>query len=111
MRSDTISREDLMGKRTKKYSPQFKFKVVLETFQRDSVAEVARQYDVHPNQVTMWRREFQTNGAKVFDTGTSKREEQYRKRITQLENLMGKKELEISLLKEFLDFYSPPDGS
>jgi transposase-like protein len=86
-----------MGKRRKKYSPQFKFMVVMETFQRDSVAQVARQYDVHPNQVTMWRREFQTNGATVFDSGTSKREEQYRKRITQLENLMGKKELLLQL--------------
>ena len=84
---------DLMGKRSKKYSPQFKFKVVMETFQKDSVAEVARQYDIHPNQVTMWRKEFQENGPKIFDSSQSKREEEYRKRINQLENLMGKKSM------------------
>jgi transposase-like protein len=100
-----------MGKRSKKYSPQFKFKVVIETFQKDSVAEVARRYDIHPNQVTMWRKEFQEKGPAIFENGQNKREEEYRKRISQLENLMGKKELEINLLKEFVDFYSPPDGS
>ena len=99
-----------MGRQAKKYSAQFKFKVVLESFQAESVAEVARRYGVHPNQLSMWRKQFQESGPKLFEVGKDGEAVAQKKRIAQLENLIGKKELEISLLKNFVDFYVPLDG-
>jgi transposase-like protein len=99
-----------MATKTKRYSSEFKFRVVLESYRENSVAEVARRYDVHANQVTMWRKQFQEQGPKIFESGRDKEAGKYRRQIEKLQSLVGKKEAEIDLLKGFVDFYSPPDG-
>jgi len=38
-----------MGKKPKKRSAEFKFRIVLESMQKGNVAEVARHYGVNPN--------------------------------------------------------------
>jgi len=72
--------------------------------------KVARRYNVHPNRLTKWRQEFQQRGASIFELRAGKEAEQFRKRIAQLEDLIGKKEIELSVLKDYLDLYAPPDG-
>ncbi len=100
-----------MTKRAKRRTSEFKFKVVLESFIKGNVSEVARQYGVHPNQLTLWRKEFMSNGQMAFEKDPSKVEKACRKKVEKLENLVGKKEFEISLLKNYLDFYAPLDGN
>jgi transposase len=100
-----------MSKKSKHYTPEFKFKVVLESYLKGNVVEVARQYHVHPNQLSLWRSVFQENGYLVFGKGENEKEDKLKKKIETLENLIGKKEIEISLLKKYLDFYTPNDGS
>jgi hypothetical protein len=41
-----------MGKKVKKHSSEFKFKVVLESYLKDNVAEVSRQYGINANQLS-----------------------------------------------------------
>lgn len=85
----------------KKYQPKVKFKVVLEALESDkSVAQVAREYDIHPNTVHKWIDAFKENGQEVFSKdGEIKELEQ---KISELEQLVGQKEREIALLKNFL---------
>lgn len=97
-------------KKIKNYSAELKFKVVFESFIKGNVAEVARQYGVHPNQLSLWRKEFTSNGHLAFEKDPSKVEKSYKNKIEKLENLIGKKEVEINLLKNYLDFYAPLDG-
>lgn len=86
----------------KSYSPSFKMQVVLEALKDDRTdAEVARAFDVHPVTVGNWRRKLIDNGAKVF--GGDNALKQCRKKVADLERLLGKKEVEIALLKNFLD--------
>jgi len=99
-----------MGKKVKKHSSEFKFKVVLESFVKGNVVEVSRQYGINPNQLSLWRKEFITQGHQAFEGKSSKEDVKSRKKIEQLENLIGKKEVEISILKNYLDFYVPLDG-
>jgi transposase-like protein len=99
-----------MGKRAKRHSAEFKFKVVLESFIKGNVSEVARQYGVNANQLSLWRKEFAVNGHLAFEKEPSKVEKALKSKIEKLENLIGKKEVEISLLKNYLDFYAPLDG-
>jgi len=85
----------------KTYSPQFKFQVVLESLTSDRTdTEIARAYDIHPVTLGKWRSIFKDNGAKVF--GGDDVIQDYEKRIAELERLLGKKEVEIALLKNFL---------
>lgn len=87
-------------KKGKRYSPKFKFNVVLEVLKTDkSDAEVARAYEVHPVTVSRWKREFLERGAEVF--GGSEEVKEYEDRIGQLERMLGQKEVEIALLKNF----------
>jgi len=42
-----------MGKKVKKHSLEFKFKVVLESYLKDNVAEVSRQYGINAHQLSL----------------------------------------------------------
>jgi transposase-like protein len=64
-----------------------------------SDAEVARAYDVHPVTVSKWKRDFLERGPDVF--GGSGEVKEYEERIGQLERMVGKKEVEIALLRNF----------
>jgi hypothetical protein len=50
-------------------------------------------------------------GPSLFQTDVTKHEQELEKQITTLEQLLGKKELEIQLLKKYLDFYAPRVGN
>ena len=55
----------MAGKR-KQYTPEFKFKVVLESLQRDTtLEEVCRKYTVSSSMVSRWRQEFQHKGPEI----------------------------------------------
>ena len=85
----------------KRYSAKFKFQVVMDVLTGDkSQAQVARAYEVHPNTVGTWKETFLEKGPEVFAKDSVVAE--YERRIGDLEQLIGKKEVEIALLKNFL---------
>ncbi|MBS3792726.1 transposase [Candidatus Bipolaricaulota bacterium] len=85
----------------KKYSPSLKFQVVWEIVSEDkTAAQVARAYDVHPNTVRNWVNKFKENGSEVFAKNGEVK--QLEERIRELERLVGQKEREIAVLKNFI---------
>lgn len=83
-----------------RYSAKFKFNVVLEALKSEkSDAEVARAFEVHPATVSRWKKMFKEKGPEVF--GGSDQVKEYEERIGQLERMLGQKEVEIALLKNF----------
>jgi len=85
----------------KKYSPKFKFQIVLEALSGEkSPGQIAKQYGVHPNSVVLWKKNFLERGPELFAEDNTVQE--YERRIAGLEQLLGKKEVEIALLKNFL---------
>ncbi len=49
------------------HSPVFKAKVAIEALaEGKTIAEIAQKHDVHPNQVTEWRRQLMERAAGVF---------------------------------------------
>ena len=57
-----------MTKRARRpHSPAFKAKVALAALKGDKTrAELAQQYDVHPNQITTWRGQLLEGAVGVF---------------------------------------------
>ena len=62
-----------MSKRPRRnHSATFKAKVALAAVKGDkTVAEIAQQYEVHPTQVTDWRRQLMERAADVFAGATA----------------------------------------
>lgn len=85
----------------KQYSPRLKFQIAMEVL-RDSKkpSQVAKAYGVHPNSVSKWTQMVLEEGAELFAKDGSVAE--YERRIAELERLLGQKEVEIALLKNFL---------
>jgi len=56
-----------MKKTRRKFSTAFKTKVVLEVLkERKTVSELAQQFELHPNQISAWKREFVENAQRAF---------------------------------------------
>jgi transposase len=91
-----------MGKATgRQYSAKLKFQVVLEALGGTKTpAQIAKAYGVHPNSVGIWKKIFLERGPDLFARESGAQE--YEKRIAELERLLGQKEVEIALLKNFL---------
>jgi transposase len=54
------------------HTPAFKAKVALAAIKGDrTVAQLAEQFDVHPNQVTSWKAQLEGSAAGVFGPGGS----------------------------------------
>jgi len=100
-----------MSKQRKQHTAQFKVKAVNESLIKGNVTEVARYFSINPNQLSMWRKTFMDNAYLAFESNSETIEKKYSKKVQDLENLIGKKEVEISLLKKYLDFYVPVDGN
>ncbi|MGF6605067.1 transposase [Paraburkholderia sp. GAS448] len=62
-----------MTKRNRRtHSAAFKAKVALAALKGDkTLAELAQQFDVHPNQITDWKKQLQERVADVFEAGNS----------------------------------------
>jgi transposase-like protein len=63
-----------------------------------SAAQVAKAYGVHPNTVNNWKQKLLDDGAEVYAKDGAVAE--YERRIADLEQLLGKKEVEIAPFKK-----------
>lgn len=54
------------------HSPAFKAKVALAAIKGErTLAELAQQFDVHPNQITSWKAQLTEGAPEVFGGGTA----------------------------------------
>lgn len=90
-----------MARKPKAYTPKFKFQLVLEVLDGERTeVEIGRIYGVHHTTLSKWKRQFLENGAQIF--GGSEEVKRYEKRIAELERMIGQKEVQLALLKNFL---------
>ncbi len=66
-----------MRRPRRNHSPAFKAKVALAALKGDkTLAELAKQHDVHPNQITQWKVELIEGAATVFGGQAAPADEQ-----------------------------------
>jgi transposase len=80
----------------RKFSAKFKTKVVLEVLkERETLSDLGQKYEIHPQQIAKWKKEFLINAESVFGKGTkSKRTEQEEKKDMLLK-VIGQQKVEI----------------
>lgn len=74
-----------------RHTPAFKAKVALAAVQeQESIAQLAKRYGVHANQIYKWKREFIEQAAVVFEggagstEGSTEREDELLRKIGEL---------------------------
>ena len=86
-----------MGLSRRRFTKEFKLAAVQPLEMGSSLAEVAREFEVNPNVLHRWRREFRQGPGNAFPGLGKRRWEEGR--VAQLERKIGQEALEIDFLK------------
>ena len=87
------------GKSPRKFSEDFKFNVVLESFITGDVSATAARHNVHVTLINNWRKQLKNEGPKLFAYRKG-RNNQEQKVIDQLEKIIGRLTIENQILKK-----------
>jgi transposase len=91
-----------MGKKRKKYSPEFKAKVALAALKNEmTTAELAARFGVHPTMIAAWKRSLLESAADIFDKNRKSRK-QSEEQIDELYRQIGKLQVERDFLSRKL---------
>ncbi|MDO6516530.1 transposase [Zobellia uliginosa] len=87
----------------RKFTSKFKTKVVLEALkERHSLAELAQKYQIHPTQISGWKRDFLSGAETVFEKGKTGKRSEAEKKNDQLLKTIGELKVENDFLKNAL---------
>lgn len=90
-------------RKRRNFSNAFKTKVVIEALkERYSLQELAEKFELHPNQISTWKKEFLSNADQVFSKGKSKESEDSIP-SEELYQKIGRLEMERDFLKKSLE--------
>ena len=85
----------------RKFTATFKTEVVLEALkERRTISELAQQFDLHPNQITSWKREFLSGATTVFETVVDAEREALKQKQDELFQQIGRLQVENEFLKK-----------
>lgn len=94
----------------KKHAATIKFQVALKVVQTGNATQVGRQYGVSHTLASRWKKHLLEKGSQIFEGDKSKEQQKLKSQISKLEQIIGRKEVEINLLKNFLEVCESPDG-
>lgn len=87
----------------RKFTSKFKTKVVLEALrERSSLTELAQKFDLHPNQISKWKRDFLAGAESVFDNGAKSKKDEAQEEKDNLLQTIGQLKVENDFLKNAL---------
>jgi transposase len=78
---------------------------VLEAIKSDNISEVARKYGLSVNLLCKWKKDLESGSESIFGSKKETKEKTMKRKVAQLEQLLGRKEVELNLVQNFLDFY------
>lgn len=88
----------------RKFTSKFKTKVALSAIkEQHTLAELSQKFDLHPNQISQWKREFLSNAESVFSSGKkSSKKTDAELWEEELTKMIGQQKIELEYLKKKL---------
>ena len=91
-----------MSRDRRRFSREFKIKVVQAYESGVSGVELSRQFELHPNVIYAWSREYRRDPEKAFQDDHDGSHQGQEQRIAELERMVGRLSLENDFLKKAL---------
>jgi len=96
-----------MKKQRKNYSSEFKVKVALEAIKgQKTLNEIASKFEVHPNQVTQWKKQALEGMPELFSQRRVRLEKDDETLKAQLYQQIGQLKVELDWLKKKVGLFS-----
>ena len=92
-------------KSRRKFTAEFKSKVAMEALQeRETLSELSKRYEVHPNLIVQWKNSLKEKGFIVFQESHPEKDDQD-KLIESLYKEIGSLTMDVNFLKKKLGPY------
>ena len=90
-----------MSRKRRRFSDDLKFRIVIEAIKgQRQISEIAAEFNVHPNQITNWKKLFLDNGPSVFSKKVDSRIEDMEEKEEDLYKKIGEQQVELDFLKK-----------
>ena len=90
-----------MTTKRKRRSAQFKFEVALEAAKGlKTASQIASDREVHPNQISQWKKQLLEEGASIFSHKNFLKEKKQTEREKELYEQIGRLKMEVEWLKK-----------
>jgi len=91
-------------KTRRRFTAEFKAKVALEAIRGErTISQLATKHELHPNQITQWKRQAIENLAKAFDDKASEAQVGREAEVTKLHAKIGQLVVERDFLAKAFD--------
>jgi len=90
-----------MSKQRRRFSGDFKFRVALEAAKgQQTISELASKHNLHPNQISQWKRQLLEDGVDVFAGNGSQDSQAQEAMPAELYEQIGRLKMELEWLKK-----------
>ena len=90
-----------MSVKRRRHSAAYKFKVALEASKGDqTLSQLAEHYQLHPSQISEWKRQLLDDGASVFQNSRSQKQREQAAQEAELYEQIGRLKMELEWLKK-----------
>ncbi len=100
-----------MTKKPRTFSPQEKARIVLVAIKGEkTMAQISSDYQVHPTQIGLWKKQAMENLSELFKDNRKKEKQEKTEHQEQLDNLykvIGQRDIELDWLKKKLSIFTP----
>ncbi len=92
-----------MGRRRRTFTEKFKAQVALEAVKGvKTLAALSAEYKVHPNQISMWKKQLVTKAPELFSSGKDQRGKSEEELTAPLYEEIGRLKMDIRWLEKKL---------
>lgn len=90
-----------MSQKRRKFTAEFKAKLALEAIrERQTLAELAAEHQVHPNQITQWKKQLMEMLPEVFGKRRELNAQEHQELVDRLYQQIGQLKVELDWVKK-----------